>query len=337
MYTKLELLGKGHFGEVWKEFDSYTDRVYATKYIPLGRSGFQDNLDEAKLMVASESRYTVKVFSASRYGDEFVIRTEYMKNGTVESACAAGPVPMKEFYSWFPDICRGLAHLHGKGVLHRDIKPANVLIDAQGDVKLGDFGLALMEGTHPEHGSIAYTPTLTPESDFVDSQAGDIYALGCLAYRILNGEDEWQRQIRSVATGPNPGLALRTATKEGRFPDRRVWPPYITAKLKRALLKSLNVDPGKRFASSIELCEAVERSIPKIYWSYDPSQGEWAGESKDPRDKRLWKLNVASGKAVAKRSINGSSFRRVTNLGTSLNGLNPNEAIEATIRAIEAA
>ncbi len=334
MYQRLELLGQGHFGFVWKELDTYTGRVYATKHIPLGRPGFNDNLDEARLLVASESRYTIRVFSASKSGDEFIIRTEFLPNGSLEKSCSTGPADLKNFYAWFPDICRGVAHLHDKGILHRDLKPANVLLDGAWTPKLGDFGLALVEGTNPDHGTHAYIPTLAPESDYVDSASGDIYALGCLAYRLLNGEHEWVRQLAHIATGNNPAAQLRAVSQSGNFPDREAWQPHVPPALRKVVSKALNVDASKRYASAADLCEAVEKTIPQFYWSFMADSDSWVGIPKTGHDKRIWQVAVRGDQVEVRRSINGGPFRRVK-AGTRLAGDHPSYAISTVIHQIE--
>lgn len=334
MYQRLELLGQGHFGSVWKELDTYTGRVYATKYIPLGRPGFNDNLDEARLLVASESRYTVRVFSASKAGDEFIIRTEFLPNGSLEKSCSAGPADLRDFYAWFPDICRGVAHLHDKGILHRDLKPANVLLDVAGTPKLGDFGLALMEGTNPDHGGHAYIPTLAPESAFIDSVAGDIYALGCLAYRLLNGEYEWVRQLAGVVTGNDPRAQLRAAAQSGKFPDRGAWQPHVPPALRKVVGKALNVDASKRYTSAADMSEAVERTIPQFYWAFEADATAWMGAPKAKREKRTWIVAARDNKVEARRSISGGPFRLVKAATQSV-GDDTSQAVCDVIRQIE--
>lgn len=334
LYQRLEMLGQGHFGSVWKELDTYTGRVYATKHIPLGRPGFNDNLDEAKLLVASESRYTVRVFSASKSGDEFVIRTEFLPNGSLEKFCRQGPANLRDFYAWFPDICRGVSHLHDKGILHRDLKPANVLLDGAGAPKLADFGLALVEGTNPGHGTHAYIPTLPPESDYVDSAAGDIYALGCLAYRLLSGEHEWVRQLARVALGTDPAAQLRVASKAGSFPDTEVWQPHVPPALRKVVGKALSVDASKRYVSAADLCEAVERTIPHFYWALEADAASWVGAPKAGRDKRAWHVAVRDSNVEAKRSINGGPFRKVKAATRSVEA-DTSHAVSEVIRQIE--
>ncbi|WP_164888655.1 MULTISPECIES: serine/threonine-protein kinase [Paenarthrobacter] len=337
MLRQLECLGRGNFGSVWKEVDSYTGRVYATKRIPLGRTGFNDNLDEAKLMVASESRYTVKVFSAAKDGEDFVIRTEYMPNGSLEVACSSGPVNLRDFYDWFPDICRGVGHLHSRGVLHRDLKPANVLLDELRSIKIGDFGLALIKGTQPSHGQIAYIPTLTPESDAVESASGDIYALGCLAYRLLNGEPAWSEQLLQVAQGPDPMSGIRQAAKQGLFPDRKVWPPYVSSALKRVISRSLDTDPSRRYSTAFALCEAVEKTMPKYFWEASSSEGSvWLGSPKSSRENRSWRITTGNGVVTVRKSIQGGPFRKVQKACVRYDGMEAMYAVAEAIRMIEA-
>lgn len=335
MYQRLEMLGQGNFGSVWKELDTYTGRVYATKHIPLGRPGFNDNLDEAKLLVASESRYTVRVFSASKSGDEFIIRTEFLPNGSLERFCSEGPANLRNFYGWFPDICRGVSHLHDKGILHRDLKPANVLLDTAGAPKLADFGLAIVEGTNPDHGTHAYIPTLPPESDYVYSATGDIYALGCLAYRLLNGEHEWVRQLAHFASGTtNPAAQIRIASQAGSFPNMEVWQPHVPLGLRKVVAKALSVDVTKRYASAADFCEAVERTIPKFYWAFEAETESWVGAPKAGPDKRAWSVAVRDGRVEAKRSINGGPFRKVK-AATRLVETDTSRAVSEVIRQIE--
>lgn len=286
-------------------------------------------------MVASSSRYTVEVFSATREGDEFVIRTEYLPNGSLASRCEQGTVPMKDFYTWFPAICRGVSFLHSKGILHRDIKPANVLFDKDLNARLCDFGLALLEGTQPDHASMAYLPTLTPESDSVATKAGDIYALGCLAYRMLFGEIEWKRQLRDSARGEKPLASLKKAAREGNFPNRTSFPPNVSKRLQRVLLRALDPNPAKRFTSVTELCEAVESAIPPVYWSLDTDNVGWVGESKMTNDNRIWRVRLSEGHIETKRSINGSQFRRVSKFCAPIGNLSDHRVLSEAFRNIE--
>lgn len=281
-------------------------------------------------MAASESDYTVKVYSALRMDDKFVIRTEFMPNGSLEDKCGDGPISLRDFYAWFPDICRGVASLHGKGILHRDLKPANILLNENFEAKIADFGLALRLGTTPVQAPFAYQPTLHPESDVIDSTAGDVYALACLAYRLLNGETEWHRQRVNVAG------QLKSATRSGAFPDRGVWPPHVSKKLKRVLCKALNLDPVKRHASAISLCDAVEKTYPKYYWKFDSNSGFWLGEPKNAKDVRAWKIETFEGGSIqVKKSISGGRYRAVKSQQENFDQLESVDAIRHAIRLIE--
>lgn len=296
----------------------------------LGISSFGDNLDEARLMAASESPYTVKVYGASRIRNEFVIRTEFVERGSLEAFLVRGPLGLEDFFRWFPEICSGISHLHGLNILHRDIKPGNVLIDAKSKAKISDFGLALVEGTSPDHAKVGYGPAVPPESGVVTSVAGDVYALGCLAYRMLNGEAEWERQARPLRG------RFRTEASLGRFPARNIWPPYVSKALRKAISKAMSVDPASRYQTVADLKRAIERLLPRFYWSVTDGALAWCGQSKGAGESRIWKVEVTpDGSIEAKRSINGGSFRRVTGLCQPRSGAATLEAVEGVISVIE--
>lgn len=330
MIERIGLLGQGNFGEVWKEYDSYLDRFQASKHIKLGVSSFGNNLDEARLMAVSESPYTVKVYGASRIGDEFVIRTEFVEHGSLSEFLLHGPLGLKDFFKWFPEVCSGISHLHRMGILHRDIKPGNVLIDSNYNAKISDFGLALVEGTSPVHANVGYGPAVPPESGLVTSVAGDIYALGCLAYRMLNGEAEWDRQARPLRG------RFRTESSLARFPDRSVWPPYVSKKLKKSICRAMSVDPGSRYATVADFRKAIEGLLPQFYWSAAQTGQTWFGHPKASGESRTWRIEATSaGTIETKRSISGGPFRRVNGLCVPHPCAEISESVEGIVDKIE--
>jgi serine/threonine protein kinase len=104
------------------------------------------------------------------------------------------PLPFGEVLSIYWQILSGVSYAHGKGIIHRDLKPANVLITAEGEVKLADFGTARIVGMDTSitrAGQVVGTPDYMSPEQIRGEELGpscDIYALGIIAYELLSGK-----------------------------------------------------------------------------------------------------------------------------------------------------
>jgi serine/threonine protein kinase len=126
---------------------------------------------------------------------------EYVDGVNLRQAMQAGRFSSKEALIIVPSLCSALQYAHEQGVLHRDIEPENILLDAQGRVKLADFGIAkVMTGPASGRADITLTQSgarlgtphyMAPEQiekpSEVDHRA-DIYSLGVVFYELLTGE-----------------------------------------------------------------------------------------------------------------------------------------------------
>ncbi|MGB9303757.1 MAG: serine/threonine-protein kinase, partial [Mycobacterium sp.] len=193
-YTQIQCLGAGFFGEVWLEHDTGLDRPCAAKHLdPTFFSKGSNVFAEAQTMrAAGENDYVVTVYSAELENGEAVIRMEYLSNGSVDDMYKGSPIPVGEAVRIMEDACRGISHLHTQDILHRDIKPANLLLADSGKVKVSDFGLACELADAKSAPPRSYPIHLPPEAAIAGSGittiAGDIYAAGVTAYRLLNGD-----------------------------------------------------------------------------------------------------------------------------------------------------
>ncbi|EPY78869.1 serine/threonine-protein kinase MST4 isoform 3 [Camelus ferus] len=125
LFTKLERIGKGSFGEVFKGIDNRTQQVVAIKIIDLeeAEDEIEDIQQEITVLSQCDSSYVTKY-----YGSYLKLR--------------AGPFDEVQIATMLKEILKGLDYLHSEKKIHRDIKAANVLLSEQGDVKLADFGVA---------------------------------------------------------------------------------------------------------------------------------------------------------------------------------------------------
>ncbi len=208
-YVLLEQLGTGGFGQVWKADDRWLDLVVAIK-IPYRQDLDIDTLcSEARAVAALSSTGVVPIRTVERVGGMLVLVFDFMPGGSLASRCRHGGMQdLRQVARYFRSVAAGLAAAHGQGIIHRDIKPENVLIDAAGEARLCDFGIAVPLGGDP---AVAGTPAyMAPECWSREySVATDMFSLGATLYECLSG-----RRPFDSAGGRN---SLRKNIRQGRF------------------------------------------------------------------------------------------------------------------------
>lgn len=167
---------------------------------------------------------------------------EYISGGDLAALIRArAPLPLPEVQGLLLQLASGLAAIHAKGILHRDLKPENVLIDETGTPKIGDFGIARLEGREsltPRGdvvGSIAY---LAPEllAGEPPSESSDLYALGAIGCSLITGHPPFAGlSIGEILASEDLGEA-RVAATFSKLPDA----PVVT--LVRQLLSTRTAD-----------------------------------------------------------------------------------------------
>jgi hypothetical protein len=183
---------------------------------------------------------------------------EFFPGGSLAQRLARQPMPIEESVRLLVKIARGVFFAHQHGVLHRDLKPANILLDAEGEPHVADFGLAKeldSDSDHTRNGTVLGSPNyMSPEqvAGKVESLtvATDIYGLGAILYELLT------RRAPFLASTPLETMRLVVEQDAPR-------PSTVTRSTDRDLeticLKCLDKEPSRRYATAGDLAADLER------------------------------------------------------------------------------
>jgi uncharacterized RDD family membrane protein YckC len=220
-------------GEVYEAEQLETGRRLALKVLRDSLRGDEDRarfLREGQLAASISHAHTVYIFGSEEVGGAPAITMELLAGGTLKDRVAAeGPMSPPAAVSAVLDIIGGLDAAQAAGILHRDIKPSNCFVDADGAVKVGDFGLSISTLTRDVRhelttGGFEGTPQFAaPEQlrgEALDVRA-DIYAVGATLYYLLTGRPPLDapdlRELVSKVTSEKPASprALRRDIPRG--------------------------------------------------------------------------------------------------------------------------
>jgi serine/threonine protein kinase len=261
-YEVLAAAGHGSMGNVYKARDRETGETVALKLLKPEIASDQVMMDRFKNELLFARKITHKnvcrVYEFNRLGGIAYTSMEFVEGESLRSVLNRfGGLPQRKATDLALQICSGLNEAHAQGIVHRDLKPENVMIDAQGNVKIMDFGIARsMEAGTRLTGSMVGTPAyMAPEQVAgkpVDYRT-DIYSLGLMLYEMFTGAPAF-RADNAVA------VALKQMREEPA-PPREV-EPNVPVFAERVILKCLEKEPERRFQSVADLESALRSGTP---------------------------------------------------------------------------
>ena len=202
-YELLEVLGEGGMATVYLAHQDDLDRDVALKTLSVGDA--RRFLREARLAGSLSHPRIVTVHDYFEYQGRPYIAMEYLPRGSLRPF--VGQLSLAQVGGVLSDVLAGLAHASARGVVHRDLKPENLMVDAEGGIKIADFGIARAVGDAATAnlttaGTTLGTPRYMSPERALGQDLGpwsDLYSVGVIAFELLVGHTPFHDTAEPMA------------------------------------------------------------------------------------------------------------------------------------------
>jgi serine/threonine-protein kinase len=200
------VLGSGAMGTVYKATDPTLKRTVAIKTVRPGLDNpelLERLLREAQACARLHHKNVVTIYEAGQIEGSVYIAMEYLVGDSLATVLSHGTLPFEQALQILVQVLDALEHVHRAGIVHRDIKPGNIYCEADGSIKLVDFGLARVQQADAitMTGMFMATPGYaSPEQfrgDTVDFRT-DLYSTGVVAYEMISGHRPFAGDLSSL-------------------------------------------------------------------------------------------------------------------------------------------
>lgn len=298
-YELLAEIARGGMGVVYKARQKSLNRVVAVKMLLFGANAGADFIKrfrlEASAAAALQHPNIVAIHEVGVHdGDHFLVM-DYVEGSNLRRLAREQILPPKRSAQYLKTIAEAIHYAHEQGILHRDLKPSNVLIDANDQPRVTDFGLAkvLTSDTQlsldhvqlTQTGHILGSPAYMPPEQASGarskiSRPSDVYSLGAMLYHLLTGRPPF-------GGGSISETLKQVETQEPISP--RLLNPGVPLDLETLCLKCLEKDPDRRYQTSKELSEELGRFL----------NGETTHARPVGRPEKLWRWSRRNPLAAA--------------------------------------
>ncbi|PJE20903.1 MAG: serine/threonine protein kinase [Mycobacterium sp.] len=259
-YALISLLGRGGMGEVWRAYDTVTDRVVAIKTLLAQYSDdpkFQKRFRrEAQTAARLNSPHVIPIYDYGVIEGRLYVSMRLIDGRDLQAVLAEGPLQADRAVRIIEQVAKALHAAHDIGFVHRDVKPSNVLLDKDDFAYLIDFGIARatddtrLTGTGNAIGTFQY---MAPErmTDNTDDPRADIYALTCVLYECLTGRPPFAGSTTA---------SLIYAHLHAPPPQPSTTQPDVPATLDAVIATGMAKEPNHRYATTVELAAAAHHA-----------------------------------------------------------------------------
>jgi serine/threonine-protein kinase len=260
-YKLVELLGRGGMGDVWRAYDTVTDRVVAVKVLPAHLADdqtFQERFRrEARAAAGLNNPHVVPIHDFGEIDGRLFVDMRLIEGEDLGTLLRSGPLPPQRAIKIIEQIALALFAAHRIGLVHRDVKPSNILVTEDDFAYLIDFGIARVAGeagltdTGAAVGTWAYMAPERFSTGSADARA-DVYALTCVLYEALTGESPFPaKTLEQIATAhmlqppPKPSMVR----------------PQIPQAMDQVITTGMAKEPDQRYASTKDLATAARAAV----------------------------------------------------------------------------
>ncbi len=262
-YTIRRILGFGSMGVVFEAHHTKLDRRVALKALPPGlgatEKAIQRFLREAQAVAQLTHEHIVPIYEISQTGAIHWYAMRFLDGEPLDRTLKRGRLDPNEAARLLQTAARAIHFAHQHGIIHRDIKPANMIVEHDGKLVITDFGLARPEqgGGITDSGAMVGTPRyMSPEQirarkGEVDRRT-DIWSLGATLYEAVAGEP------------PFPGESTQEILQQILDVDPRSprsLRPDLPFDLEVIILKAMEKEPKRRYASALAFAQDLERFL----------------------------------------------------------------------------
>jgi len=263
-------LGEGGMGTVWSAVQLSTRREVALKV--LGRGVFASEKAgarferEVELTARLQHPNIARIYDSGQHQGVHYYAMELVEGAELDKFAEERRLTQRQMLELMRIVCEAVQYAHERGVIHRDLKPSNILVTADGQPRVLDFGLAKgfldkdLASPLLTEGETTGTPAyMAPEqaagrADQIDTRS-DVYALGVLLFRLLTGKPPHD------LSGTRYEVLRRIAEDEVRRP--REMTKSIDGELEALILKALARDPNERYPSAGALAQDIENYLAR--------------------------------------------------------------------------
>jgi WD40 repeat protein len=264
------LLGRGGMGVVYRAQQVRLKRPVALKVILAGAHAPPRDRDrflaEALAVARLQHPHIVQIHEVGEWQADAVsplvpfFALELVDGGTLARRLQGTPLPSRQAAQLVETLARAIHYAHERGIVHRDLKPANIMLTADGQPKVSDFGLA--KHIHGDSGPTSTGDVLGTPSYMAPEQAAgkgreigprvDIYALGAILYEMLTGRPPFKAET--------PLETLQQVAWEEPVPPGRLQ-STIPRDLETICLKCLHKEPWRRYGTAAALADDLSRFL----------------------------------------------------------------------------